>query len=125
MDYRREQRAMVYWEFIQPTRLLSFRVRVWIGSANEPEHGWRVPFGSERSEVLACRRCSSVADAVGRKVSAERIDDPRARLRVVHVQRIAVQRGYLRGARRAGCGGLGIYDPFDGRKHTFAHALIE
>src|SRR5262249_50031959 len=125
MDNRREQRAMVDWELIEPPRLLGFRVRVWIGSADKPEHGWRVPFGSERSKVLARWRCSGVPDAVGGKVSAERVDDTRTRLRVIHIQGISVQCRYLGRPRRAGRRRLGIYDAFNGRKHTFANALLE
>ena len=99
MDNRREQRAVVDRELIEPARLFGFRVRIWVGPANQPENGWRVPLGSERSKVLAGPRRSSLPDAVGREISAERINDARTRLRVIHIQRVAVQCRYLRRSR--------------------------
>ena len=56
---------------------------------------------------------------------AERINDSRARLLIIYVQRIAVQWRYLWRPRGAGRGRLGVDNAFDGRKYAFAHASIE
>ena len=56
MDDRREVRAVISRKSTDPAVLLRLRVRVRIRSADKPEDGRNVPFGSERSEVLARRR---------------------------------------------------------------------
>ena len=101
MNNRREERAVVDREFIEPTRFLGFRVNLGIGAAHKPKHGGKVPFGSERSEVLARRRWPGLPDALGWEVSAKRIDYTLARLRIIHVERVVIQRCNFRRSRRA------------------------
>src|SRR5215472_8593755 len=84
MNNRCEAGAVVDRNFVKATCFLGLCVRVGVCAADKPEYRWDVPLGSERTEVLARWRRSSLPDAVGREVSAERIDDSRARLRVIH-----------------------------------------
>src|SRR6516164_2482139 len=125
MDDRHELRAMVDRKLVDAARFLGVRVSVGIRPADKPENRGGVPFSTERPEVLARWRRSSLPDPVGREVSAERIDDSRARLRVIHIQWIAVQWRYLRRSRGAGCRSLGIDYAFDGGEHAFAHAGVK
>ena len=80
MDHRRETRVVIGRDLVELARLFGFRVDIGIGAADEPEHGWHVPLGSERSEVLA-RGCRlGFLDTVGGKVLAKRVAYPLARL---------------------------------------------
>ena len=90
MNNRREERAVVDREFIEPTRFLGFRVDIGIGAAHEPKHGRNVPLGPERSEVLARRRWPGLPDALSWEVSAKRVDYTLTRLRIIHVERVVI-----------------------------------
>src|SRR6516225_3553425 len=106
MNKRCEQRTVVDRNLVDSACLLGLRVSVGICAADKPEDGGDVPLGSERPEVLACWRWSSLPDTIGRKMSVESIGNSRARLCVIHIQRIAVQWRYLRRSRSTGCRGL-------------------
>src|SRR6516225_8869856 len=125
MNKRCEQRTVVDRNLVDSACLLGLRVSVGICAADKPENGGNVPLGSERPEILACWRWSSLPDTISWKMSAERIDNSRARLCVIHIQRIAVQCHYLRRSWSTGCRRLGVDDPFDGGEHAFAYAGVE
>src|SRR5689334_20874519 len=101
VNNRREQRAVVDGELIEPARLLGLRVDVGVGPADEPEHGRNVPLGPERSEVLARRRGPGLPDALGGEVAAKRIGDAPGRIRVIHVQGVLIELRDLRPPRCA------------------------
>src|SRR5436189_6155645 len=101
VDHRREEWAVVDREFIESIRFLSVRVDIGIGSAHKPKHGRRMPLGSKRSEVFARRRRARSSDALHGEVPTKRIDYALGCLRVIHVERIVVQRGDFWGPRRA------------------------
>ena len=84
-----------------------------------------MPFRAERSEILACRRRSGFAHAIGGKVPAERVDDTLARRGIVDDQGITVERRDLRRLGSARGRGLGLDDPLDPREHALAHVFVE
>src|SRR5262249_40123027 len=112
-------------KLVDTARFLGLRVGVGVSAADKPENRRGVPLGTERPEVLARGCRSGLPNPVGGEVTAKRIDDTRARLFVIHIQRIAVQWSYLRWPRGTRCRGLSVDNPFDGRKHAFAHASVE
>src|ERR1700730_2301985 len=120
-----EFRAVVHrklGELICRFRLcIGFRIR----GAHEPEILWYVPFGPEGSEVLTRRGWPYFPDALGAKMSSERVNYTLAGLPVVHVERIVIQRRDLRFARSAGCRRLGIDDPLDRGKHARPDTSVE
>src|SRR5271163_2782919 len=101
VDNRREQWAVVDRKLVDSARFLGFRVDIGIGAAHKPKYGRNVPFGSERSEVLARRRWAGLPDALGGEVSAKGVDYALARLRIIHVEGIMIQRRDLRRPRCA------------------------
>jgi hypothetical protein len=74
MDNRREQRTVVHREFIESTGFLGYFVDIGVGATHEPKDGGNVPFGPERSEVLARRRRPGLPDALGGEVPTKRVD---------------------------------------------------
>src|SRR6185437_16639195 len=97
----RELRAVVHGQFVEPIRRLGLRIDVRIRAAHEPEYRWRMPFGTKRSKVLACRRRSRLTNPLRTKMSPECLDHPPTGLRIVHIERVAIQRrdlGFAGGA---------------------------
>ena len=84
-----------------------------------------MPFGPERSEVLARWGGPRFPDALGTEMPPERVNYPLAGLPVVDVERIVIQRRDLRFARSAGSCRLGIDDPLDRSQYARPDAGVE
>ena len=92
MQNRCEQRTVIDWNIIEPTFLLGFRISVGISPTDEPEDGRCLPFCSEASKIFARWSGSGVHYAIGGEMRAKSVDHAVARLLVVYVKRIAVER---------------------------------
>src|SRR6185312_9537945 len=96
MYSRRKARAVISGDVADLALLLGFCVHAGIGAADKPEHRWRAPLGSERSEVLAGRGRLGFLHTVSRKVLAKRIAYSLSRFRIVLDKGITVKRRDLR-----------------------------
>src|SRR6476469_9797136 len=125
MDDRRKLRAVVDRKFVETIVLLGLLVDLGICTTDEPKHGWRTPFGSERPEILARRCWSGFSNAFCAEVPTEGIDNPFARVAIVRVERIAIQGRDLWFTWRSRRVGFGIDDPLNRGQDAAAHARIE
>ena len=91
-----EQGTVIDRQVVDPPRGLRFGVNIGIGAADKPVDRRRVPFTPEAAEVLARRRWSGVADAVGREMAAQGLRHAIACLLVVDIEGVAIQRCDLR-----------------------------
>src|SRR4051812_22836912 len=121
----RELRAVVHRQFVEPIRLLRFRVDLRVRAAHEPEYRWCVPLGTKGSKILTCGCRARFANAVGAKLPSECVDHPPAGVAVVHVERVLTQSRDLRLARRACRFSLGIDEALDRGEHASPYARLE
>ena len=116
---------MIDRQVVDPPFGFGFRIDIGICATDEPVDGRRVPRAPEAPEVLACRGWTCMSDTVGREMTAQRLGDAVARLPIVDVEGIAIQRCDLWRARRTRCHRFGIDDPFDRRERVLAYPFIE
>lgn len=102
-----------------------FRVHAGIGTANEPEDGWRTPLSAKGSEILAGSRGLSFLHAVSGEVLPKSITYSSDCIRVVPDKRVTVHRSDFRLLRRPGSFGFCIDDAFDRRKDPVPDSFIK
>src|SRR5579871_974050 len=110
MQHGRELQAVIDRKFIQLARSLGLLINRGIVAAHEPEHRWHLPRCAETAEILTRRCGAGMFHPLGRKVATEGLGDAIAGSLVIDVERVAVERRYLRFAWRAGGVGLGVDD---------------
>src|SRR5271165_7441603 len=98
---RRELWAVIDRQLIQLARGLGRGINLGIIAAYEPKHRRHVPCSAEAAEILARRRRPRVLHPIGGKIGAKRLGDTVARSLVIHIQRVAVERGVISGLRGA------------------------
>src|SRR5207248_1371343 len=96
MDHRCEARVVIGRDLADLAVLFGFRVQSSIDAADEPEHRWCPPLGSEGAKVLARRRRLRLLYTVRRKVQTKRVAHSLGRRRIIRDQSITVQRRDLR-----------------------------
>src|SRR5690606_15381804 len=125
VQHRRECRAVIDRQLIQPAFCLGAGPGLWIGTANEPVHGGCLPGCAEAAKILARRCRPGMADPLRGEMATKRLGDTVAGGFVIDVQRVAIERRDLRFAWRSRCFGLGIDDAFYRGQHMFTHAGIK
>src|SRR6516225_2283891 len=85
-----EFRTVVHRKFVDLVRLLGLRVGLGIGATDEPEDRWYVPFGPERSEILAGGGRAGGPDTLGTEMPSECVHHSVGGFLIVHIQRVLI-----------------------------------